>query len=594
MRRHCLPGVLALALLAGGSPARAERPPVTIDLVRQGTGLLDGRRVPLRGDDGRLHVPAGSTLAIAVRLPAAPRLRLAPASDTAHGDVTVTLDLEDGTQRRLTLAEVADDDGTVWSADLAELDDHVVRVRLENRSAADLAWRRAEIDGGGWPRAALLSARRPADRPLNVVLYVVDTLRADHLNTYGYDLPTSPKLAKLARRAALFRYAYSPGPNTAATVPSLLTSRYPSEMSGRLATNGPGRRTLAEAFREAGYDTAAYQANFGLVGALGYERGFDAYHTLKKEVDGAWRYWRASEVNESALAWLRERGDRPFFLYVQIMDVHVPHDAHPFFAGRVHPPQPEVDMAKLEEFGELVTKSGLDETAAKKLRAFFEALDPRAYDEDVAYATHEFARFLHTLRRLGRLDDTVVLLTADHGEPLGEHGAAMHGVALYEEQIHVPLMVWAPGLAPGWREDVTGLLDVPTTLLDLADVAVPDSFLGRSLARAHVMESPPQAMGERLRHRSQLPIGTYVREGPWKLITDPKGIELFHLPTDPDEAANVTGKHAVLTDYLVTQVTARIPFHRGEGTTPTAFDEGLPAPIKRELHDALRALGYLE
>jgi hypothetical protein len=101
-------------------------------------------------------------------------------------------------------------------------------------------------------------------------------------------------------------------------------------------------------------------------------------------------------------------------------------------------------------------------------------------------------------------------------------------------------------------------------------------------------------MGERLRHPGQVPVGTYVREGPWKLITDPKGTELFHLPTDPDEATNVTAAHPVLTDYLVTQVSASIPFHRGEGAAPTRFDEGLPEAVKQELHEALRALGYIE
>ncbi len=579
-----------IAWTAIGIVACSERPSVSIDLAAMGTGLLDGRRVSVGAQDAAgLRVPAGSSLEVALRLPAAPRLRLVPASETSPAEIAIEVEAEDGSERALALAERRTADGVEWQARLDGLDDLAARLRFRNRSRHELAVARARIDGRGWIRPALVSARAPGDRPLNVILYVADTLRADHLGLYGYPLPTSPKLDKLARRAAVFRWAYAPGANTMTSVPALLASRRPWEMGGRMSPEGPGRRTLAEAFREAGYDTAGFQANFLAMGPLGFDRGFDSYRVLKRKVAGDWQYWRASQVHDAALSWVRAREERPFFLYVQVMDAHVPHDVHPTVRGKVHPPSAEAAAPYPEDRDE---PAG---SLAGKLWRLREASDPRLYDEDVRYATHEFARFMRALRRLGRLEDTVVLLTSDHGEPLGEHQHVLHGTALYEEQIHVPLVVWAPGIVPGWREEIVGLIDVAPTLLDLAGLAAPDSFLGRSLAREQILDAPASAIGERLpAARRQPPVGTYVREGPWKLITEPSGIELFHLPDDPDETTNLADGHPVLRDHLVTRATAHIPYDRADEIAPTPFDDGLPASVKRELHDALRALGYVE
>ena len=583
---------LVAALVA--RPAIAERPDVVVPLVAQGTAVIDGERVLMPREDDAIRQPPGSTLEIAVRALGEGRLVLAPGSGTL-ADITVGIHTDAGGPHEPRFERIDDPAGPAWSASLAGVADLPIRVRMENRSSEPVVWRRAELAGAGWRRPQLVRLDPPErTRPLNVVVYLIDTLRADHLTTYGYQLPTSPKLAKLARRAMVFRRVYAPGSFTAATVPALFSSRYPSELRARLRPDGPARQTLAEVFKAAGYDTAGFQANFGLLAELGYERGFDAYRVLKRGHGANLGYLRGGDVNDLALQWLEERDGHPFFLYVQTMDPHVPHDPHPRFKGKVHPPTAVAPLTP-DNLKQLV-KIGADMTPEQraKFRSYFEAIDIRAYDEDVAYALHEFARFLNVLRTRGLLDDTLIVMTADHGEPLGQHGDARHGASLYEEQIHVPLMIWAPGQTPGMREEILSLIDLPPTILDLAGLPIPESFLGRSFAFAQTSDTPPHAMGELLEHGGRDAGATYVREGPWKLITDTEGVELYHLPTDPGETANVAAENAVLTDYLVTRGTSRIPYHRAEDTAPAAFDEGLSEATRQELHDALRSLGYLE
>ena len=448
----------------------------------------------------------------------------------------------------------------------------MVRGRaLRFRVAMSALWLASQGLGCGTP-----------EPPPHVVLVVIDTLRADHLNSYGYDLPTSRKLERLAARGLMFRSAYASGSSTATSIPTLLASRFPSELSGRLAADGPAELTLSEAFQRAGYQTVGYQANFALLAELGYSRGFDDYHVLKVRREGSWRYRRAAEIHDECRRFLERRDARPFFLYVQTMDVHVPHDPHPRFKDRVHPAKPRS--------GAVPAGIDLDPTALATFALFMDALDRKAYDEEVAYATHEFVRFYGMLRRFDLLEDTLVVLTADHGEPLGEHGHAMHGLALYEEQVHVPLMLWMPGYPPGERAGIVSLLDLAPTILDLAGLPIPSSFRGQSWAG-----SPSQiALGERVKTTSRVPVGAFVRHGPWKLITGPQGQELYDLRIDPDEATNVRDAYPILTEYLIQELIAHIPYHRGLGRKPVRFDAGLSPRAQRELHESLRALGYLE
>ena len=448
-------------------------------------------------------------------------------------------------------------------------------------------------------RVVAAAATALADAPIaapprpraSVVLYVLDTVRADRLGLYGYGLATSPKLDRLARRGLVFDHAYAPGPSTSWSVPAFLASRFPLEMHGKLGAR-PAERVLAEAFAAAGYRTACLQANYGLIPELGFDRGFEAYRVLKKGSGQDSRYWKAGEVNADALAWIASVPvDEPFFFYTQVMDAHFPYAPPPPFLGSLHAPDSPAARNRRELLRRLA-ETGLTPAQLEVYGRNLEAMNPDRYDEALAYVTHEFVRFMGALRRLGRADDTFVVLTSDHGEPLGEHGAMLHGTSLYDEQVRVPLIVWGPGIAPGRRRHPVSLVDLGPTLLDLTGLSVPPSFLGRSLARPEPPAAERVAVGEMGEVPAfGVPGARFARHGRWKLITDTAGGKrLFDVDSDPKELHDVAGEHPRIVETLAAEIARRVP----AATAADAAAPTLPPAVKKDLDESLRALGYVE
>ncbi len=593
MHPRALVSLLAcLAVLA--ACARDRRDDVAVDLTTFPRGFVNAQLQAVRVDEvesRRLLVQdRPGFLDLYVRLPADAEVRWRLPKDVDPKLTPVSLEV-DG---QAAAAAPTMHDGE-WRVDAPARDGDIGKIRLRSMSSRPVAWIEPRVVGRTQRLPPIIPADlRPQAKPVNVILYVVDTLRADRLSLYGYDRPTSPRLEALASRALVFSNAYVAGAYTTPSLSSLFASRFPSELGGRLDPTGPARQTIAELFRAAGYATAGFQANLGLTPSLGYARGFEHYEAPSRDGPVGRRGLDAAGLHAALFSWLRtERGDRPFFAYLQTMDVHFPYDPRPPYSDLFpprHPPKPP-DEAKLREMREKMS----DEQIRHAL-ALVTYLDPARYDPCVAYTDHEIGELVDTLESEGLADHTVVVITADHGEPLGDRGELMHGRSLYEEIVRVPLVVLLPGLTHGVRiDDVVSSLDLAPTLADLAGLPVPDQFVGHSWLGSRTAVRPSGAVGELIRNSDYTLTGWYAREGPWKVIVDaaakPDGYRLFHLPTDPKETTDVSAAHPLVARYLVERATARPP---GSTVSTGPVDRGLSDEERRHRNETLRALGYVD
>lgn len=437
----------------------------------------------------------------------------------------------------------------------------------------------------------LSCARRPAGPP-NVVLVVIDTLRADRLGSYGDRRGLTPFLDGLAARGAVFRNAYAATSWTNPSVASLFTSRYPSQhqVTGLFARLSRDELSLVAKLDPLGYLGGAFSANVGVAEQVGRALGFrscHSYHTDKLKL-------RAARIIDASLAWVdhirRRAARRPLFLYFQFMEPHFPYDPPPEYRGRFDPPGRRGDDALA------INKKLLLETKAitEDDLAFLRSL----YDGEVALMDAELRRLFGELDKRGVLEHAVVVITADHGEEFKEHGGIVHGDSLYNEVLRVPLIVLAPGQPAGRAvEQNVSLVDVAPTLLDLLNLSPEPRFEGRSLLPLMkgnappvdvVAELPTTAFGAAPRHTLALVRGSIkllVRPG----SSGPSGdTETYDLARDPAEStprpSSLEADARLLLEAL----------HRHETSlaerAPTHAEHRPPSEITRE---RLRALGYV-
>jgi arylsulfatase A-like enzyme len=341
----------------------------------------------------------------------------------------------------------------------------------------------AAIGATGEPAPAVKlrrAAASAADRP-NVLLVVVDTLRADHLGVYGWPVPTSPNLeATLAARGVVVERAYSQAPWTIPSMVALFSGRWPGELMGRtIAQYGlpPGLVSLPMALQAAGYETAAFVANPSLDPKVGFERGFDRYYLPQQNDPDNPQWDHADHLTRLAKQWLRARPrERPFFLYVHYVEPHDPYASPELVAGR-SPYYPDYRgiVDGTWPHGLMLGKIRVrDASDVRHLRAL--------YDSEV----HWVDRWLGAL--LAGVDEatakrTFFVFTADHGEELFDHSGWKHGRTVFEEQLRVPLVMRWDGRLPAGRriEGPVRLMDVAPTLLAAAGVPAPRGWQGENL-----------------------------------------------------------------------------------------------------------------
>jgi len=581
--------ILCAAVGCGRAPSR----PVEVDLTTLAPQGRDGRRpASAAGVTGmrQLRVMPDRPLDLFLRVPAEARLVFSLPAGMDPG--SLELEAESAARRAPLHSESGDHGERVVS--LAGFDEQVIRLRFASRATTPLTLVNPRVVGVDVLFAPIVDRRPELTKGrLNVVLYVVDTMRADRLSAYGYQRETSPRLTALAARGLLFERAYAGGSSTWPSITALYASRLPSEV-GSLTPDGRAGKTLAEVFHDAGYATAAFQANFTLLEERGFARGFETYELFREETpDGLPKCVRADAIQERALAWVRAHRDQPFFLYIQIMDVHE-YDPPAPWRGKFETPRPAPDAAAMAAAWEQLAKLTPDQV--KGLRHW--KVNPDRYDETVAYADHEIGRLVDALGDLGVAERTAIVITADHGEPLGQRGQIFHGRTLNEEIVRVPLIMLIPGQSrPERVGEVVSLMDLAPTLADLAGLPVPEQFAGRSLLQPRTRLRPPSALGEqppfaRGNETKGRTFSWYAREGDWKLLMDPDKVVLHDLSTDPGELHDVSGQHPVETGYLVAALTQRAPPLSGAAAPMPA--EALTPEARAKLESALRALGYVQ
>jgi arylsulfatase A-like enzyme len=460
-----------------------------------------------------------------------------------------------------------------------------------------------------------VACEAPAPRGPNVLLITVDTLRADRLGCYGYPVPVTPNLDRLAREGVLFADCTVQWPKTWPSMASLVTGAYPRttgiQQSHRRLPEA--LTVMSEVFGRAGYRTAAIVANFNVGRALGFDQGFDhfveswqerwereqgkvAYSNRPGRVK---EYTDAATVSQQGLAWLHASDpERPYFLWLHYMDPHGPYVPPAPWSRTlegVHASEP-IAIELLPDY-QIQQPEGYSGPIADL--GFYRT----QYDREVLYFDAQLGRLRRDLEAAGLLDDTVIVLSADHGESFDEHRYYLeHGKLAYQPTAHVPLVVRAARARTGEivREAV-GLIDVSASLPDLAGLPVPPSFEGQSLAPVARGEAgaklPPFVFVE----SGYVPGETQrvVRDGRWKLIHVPaeadradmtgEEIELYDLETDPGERANVAREHPEVVARLFAVVEQW--YAGGPGTVPAGEEIDLDA-LAPEAREMLEALGY--
>ncbi len=407
----------------------------------------------------------------------------------------------------------------------------MLRIRPERRAGSFRRFPASPFWGGAFPQkggiVALLAAaslvaggcsRRPREeRPPDVLIVVADTLRADRLGTYGYQEQTSPRLDRFARSAVVFENAISPAPLTMPAMAALMTGLYPDRTG--VINHTPGDRlskavrTLAEIARDAGYATAAVVSNPWLAKKpMGFARGFERY---VNRVTPRGRRPTAAEVTRAAVRLLRRRDGRPLLLWAHYIDTHMPYRPPPRLARRFG--HRVVTTPIIEEF----RRRGSD-----RQRIYFDPPFAKAdieataglYDAAVRYVDSRAGRLLKAWRRRVDPARSIVIVTADHGESLGEHDLYFaHDFTLYEELLHVPLIVRMPGAAPGRSSKLVSLIDIVPTLCQAMGVECPPALDGRPLL--------PAASGDdsRVVFAASVPMRQRYARCPWLTVPGPAG-----------------------------------------------------------------------
>ena len=404
--------------------------------------------------------------------------------------------------------------------------------------------------------------------PASIVLITLDTTRADRIGFDGSKRGLTPNLDALARQAVVFTRAYSQVPLTTPSHASILTGTYPQfnhvrDLGSPLDKDLP---YLPAILRAHGYHTAAFVGSQVLdpksASAPGFDRGFDAYDApFHARRPGEDRYHsverRGMVVVEKALVWLHQHPRSPFFLWLHFYDPHDPYDPPPPFRSRY-------------------------------------AAAP--YDGEIAYVDSAVGRLLTALRTRGLYHQTLFVVAADHGEAFGEHGELSHGLFLYDDTLHVPLLIKLPGERSAHRliENRVGLVDIAPTLLQELGIAAPSAMQGASLMP--LMKPGADALGTATADRAEYAETDYPRRAfgwsslrSWRagkyLYIDAPERELYDQSADPEEAHNLANTSPAVADAMAAQLEA---FRR-----KTSRAGGAQVALTPKQAAQLQALGYV-
>jgi len=464
----------------------------------------------------------------------------------------------------------------------------------------------------GTPAPPPPSAPKPvlpalAGRP-NLVLIMVDTLRGDHVGCGEPSPVETPALCSLVTKGGTRLFGFSHSSWTKPAAASLLSGLLPSTHGAvsKTASIAPGVEMLAEALASHGYNTGGIVSNINLAPSFGFDQGFADYRYLAPSylafatescsklilyqlVRKLWfrlrpgyrvsdYYQDAETVNGAAFDWLDHNHDSRFFLFLHYMDPHDPYFEHPY-DGRA--------IAR-------VTDDHPDPSLAPEMH--------RLYLGEIRYLDANLERLWQKLQALGLWDDTLIVLTSDHGEEFDEHGGFWHGTTLYDEQVHVPLLVkWPKGSVPGAPAadpELARHMDVAPTILAQAGAPIPSAMRGQDLAVRYQGEVAADPARSSVLAETDLEgnVVKALRGMDWKFIEanegNPRGLppeQLFEVSVDPKEKTDLHQQQREIADRMRTDTNTEVELARSR-----AVQGGKDATLTEADRERLRALGYIK
>ena len=470
------------------------------------------------------------------------------------------------------LTRKSDREWVPLDVDLSKYAGHDTEIVLETRGFEPTADPMRAL----WGNPAITVAAK--ESPL-VIIYLVDTLRADHTTVYGYSRNTTPQLESFSKDAVVFDQAVAHASWTKPSVASILTSLLPGQHRAVQLRDAldSSKILVSERLSARGFATAAAVANAIIyLPEANFGRGFDFFAGLHGEDGRPSKLVGADVVVDTALRWLDTRKGLPTFLYVHTMDPHVPYAPPPPFDAMFEPHP-------------LPGRPAADPRTDYKVPADRERLMAQ-YDGDIAFGDQEFGRFVKELRSRGLYDRALILFLADHGEEFQDHGQWLHGRSVFDELVHVPLVVKFPGRKDAGRRITTQVqtVDLVPTIFESLGLPQPEGLAGQPLQRAMAGQAPSErpAVSE-ISHRGIVAHG--LRTGQDKYIRrfSPEEDELyFDLVKDPKEKIDLS----VSRGERVRKLRAGVE----EAMAPNPFAYALRISGKGEHRLTLRTGGWIE
>jgi arylsulfatase A-like enzyme len=435
---------------------------------------------------------------------------------------------------------------------------------------------------------AVAGDRASQERP-NIVVYLIDALRADRVGCYGYDRDTTPRIDEFASSALVFSGAQAQTSWTRTAVASIFTGLLPQQHGAidKKDALPESATTIAELLTGAGYESAAVVANGNISQIYGFAQGFSYYKFLQEVVVGE-HVVRSEDVNAAVFSWLDEaRGSQPFFLYVHTVDPHLPYAPPRSFRETFAPGVDDPSIGSVEA----VNKIAADRS--KVTPRLVEQLS-NLYDGEIAANDATFGELMDGLEQRGLTENTVIVVLSDHGEEFFDHKGWTHGNTLHAEMLDVPLIIRVPGIPPQTIPEIVQHVDVFSTLVDLAGLDVPPGVFGRSARPLWTGDAAVEWTDRGLSHlQIKDRFGEAWADPRWKVLTRRFGggelqTFLYDRREDPTEKHDLSAERPELVEELLERYREAVA-GAGEGLDGVTVTDDREAEIEAQL----RALGYL-
>lgn len=423
------------------------------------------------------------------------------------------------------------------------------------------------------------------ERDFNIILISIDTLRADHLGCYNYPRNTSPSVDKLRKNAVLFRRCMAQSPSTLTSHGSMLTSLIPSH-HGAYFTRGQALpdniKTMAELLKEKGYQTVSFNDGGQIAPKFGLNQGFDIYESMSAKLHA--RYLHFYRIVNKSMKWLDQNPGEKFFFFLHTYETH-------------HPYTPKKRHLKLFETGykgdlprdiqveliEQINKGEIKLTDEDKQHII------NTYDAEIRSMDESLGLLIKYLKEKKLYDKTLIIFTSDHGEEFGEHGTwAMHSHTLFNDQLHVPLVIKLPDSKFAARkvDHLVRSIDILPTVMDLLGEKLSKDFEGISLV-PFMKGIPPKkltfAISQRDMQKTYVPAYWSIMTRKWKVYDS----KLYDLLDDPGELKDVSGSHDELKTNLVMYALKYIKRRQAKSTAKKIH-------LDDALREKLKSLGYID